>query len=543
SWNTYTVSNDESTRTGLLGAPVYVFTIGVGTSPQAYDPASDGYMDPQLRVSDTTGAPTGLDPNAFVYNFTTEYDLKQIAESSGGIYKYAPTSEQLYGIYMEISQLISSLALSQAKSGRGDGNSDNSRGSALDDSMATTETFSLVGYSEATLSFYQKYYMKHGANGIVVQVGINQSGTWKYKYVIPKQLYTGNIWLDAPSSRIKDDFNVEMRWAYNGISGSGKFTWDYVEVDLTPFVGYSEVRVRFRYLNVTSAYGGYWYIDDLKVRATRSDYLPTYLSADQWEYKTADAISGPAHSGTKMWWCHNTSVGSTTDAFRKGIDNSLYSRPIDLTNARNATFEAYFKFNINYSVGRPPDCLRVEVSNDNGLTWRTLTLGVRAAWNVSGTEAAGADGKSYTGLDEGNNWVSSNTLSRLTTDLTGWAGSVIKLRIRVISATDHANYQSSSGNVFGVYVDDVCVYGTSLEGAGRGERAIDNSENEEYVQFNTNMNSTSENIDKPKEEQKKIVSYSTIENEKKESEGIVVLFDNIEYIMRYEEEFVGRDEL
>jgi hypothetical protein len=278
--------------------------------------------------------------------------------------------------------------------------------------------------------------------------------------------------------------------------------------------------------------------------------LQTYLSADQWEYKTADAVSGPAHSGDKMWWCHNTSVGSTTDAFRKGIDNSLYSRPIDLTNARNATFEAYFKFNINYSAGRPPDCLRVEVSNDNGLTWRTLTLGVRAAWNVSGTEAAGADGKSYTGLDEGNNWVSSNTLSRLTTDLTGWAGSVIKLRIRVISATDHANYQSSSTNVFGIYVDDVCVYGTSIEGAGRGERVIDNLEDDEEIQSDTDIASISnsgnidENINEyAKEEQEKIVSYSTSENEKDDAKDMTVLIHNIEYIMRCEDEFVGRDEL
>jgi len=110
----------------------------------------------------------------------------------------------------------------------------------------------------------------------------------------------------------------------------------------------------------------------------------------------------------------------------------------------------------------------VEVSGDNGLSWRQLNMGVRSAWNVSGTEAAGPDGTSYTGVNLGGNWVSSGTLTRLNCDLSGWAGSVIQIRFRVVTRNDTVNHHQDLGAGFGgFFIDDVTVTGNTTTGQGR----------------------------------------------------------------------------
>ncbi|MCK5559974.1 MAG: hypothetical protein KAJ51_05250, partial [Thermoplasmata archaeon] len=180
------------------------------------------------------------------------------------------------------------------------------------------------------------------------------------------------------------------------------------------------------------------------------------------------------HSGNYCWWNHN----ATSNSFSGGLDNSLYTRPLDLTNARDATLSAYFKFNINKTSARPPDGFRVEISNDNGMTWLQLNLGFRTAWGLSGDEAdiedGKNDGKSYTGLDVYGEdavqdyWVESNTLTRLNCNLTGWRGSVIMLRFRVITASDDNPYfganhiEDSTVGFGGFYIDDVIIVGNSL---------------------------------------------------------------------------------
>ncbi len=430
---------------------------------------------------------------------------------------------------------------------RGDdtGTTDSRAGYVGIDWSLTTESFNLSGYESAKLTFFQKTMILPGGNGGVVMVGNDTNGdnNWKWKYVMPSTPYTSNLKWDVIGPRVQDSYGTDMRWCFGGISGAGLYTWEYITVDLTPFVGKSNVRVMFRFLNVSNCYSAEtWIIDDIKVTASRADGNPTSSSDDQWEYITGSVASGTTHSGTHAWWCHNTSAGAPSDAFAAGIDNSLYSRQIDLTNARNATFEAYFRFNFNYTAGRPPDCFRVEVTDDNGMTWRTLTLGVRAGWNVSGTEGDTAwgdppDGKSYTGINEGSNWVSSNSLSRLTTDLTGWAGSVIQLRIRVITATDHANYESLNGP-FGLYIDDVMVYGTSLEGAGRGAQTIETGE---ACSSSESQSLSSDGI--ASGEMNARASEKTTHDEHNENADLPLPIDSIEYEMQCRKEFAGRDEL
>jgi hypothetical protein len=356
-----------------------------------------------------------------------------------------------------------------------------SGGRALnDDFNATTQAFSLAGYSSAELSFYQKYALQVGANGVVVLVGNDTAGDgiYKFRYVTPKRPYTGNIRFDIPATRISDDYGREMRWCFNGISTNGLGLWDYITVDLTPFIGQTHVKVRFLYINATMTNVGYWYVDDIVVRASRGDSTPSANAVDdQWELVTKSAsLSGgdtaDAYSGAHAWLCHDPSPG--VDYLKGGIDNSLTTVPIDLTNALDAALDVMFKFNINATDGRPPDGLRIEVSSDNGETWQSLNRGARSGSGVSGTVAAGADGTSVTGVDVGGSWVASATMSRLSCDLSGWAGHVILIRFRVVTRTDIAtHYESNAAGFGGVYVDDVKVTGnTTTGGRSVGERSV-----------------------------------------------------------------------
>ncbi|MEM4728792.1 MAG: CARDB domain-containing protein [Thermoplasmata archaeon] len=352
------------------------------------------------------------------------------------------------------------------------------------DRNLTTKTFSLLGVTSAKLTFWHKYDLKAGANGGVLMVGTaaSESGPYTYRYITPTQPYTGNLQIAQwGTPHLKDGFGNDIRWCWNGVSGSGRFTWDYVEADLTPFIGNQFVRVRFAYIYCTGGTGMGWAIDDIEVRVERANAVPVSASVpDQWELvRKGDVLGGggdiaDAYSGEWAWLCHSPSPG--IDYLAAGIDNSLTTIPIDLTNALDARLDARLKFNINSLDGRPPDGLRVEVSSDNGITWRALNRGVRSGWKVSGTEAAGPDGTSATGVDLGGNWVASGTMSRLNCDLSGWAGSVILLRFRVVTRTDIADhYHSALAGFGGVYIDDIKVVGNTTTGgraAGPVERSV-----------------------------------------------------------------------
>jgi hypothetical protein len=303
-----------------------------------------------------------------------------------------------------------------------------------------------------------------------------ETGPWSYKYVMPTQPYPGNLRIsDWGSAHLQDSWSpkTDMKWCWNGISGSGKFTWEYCEADLSPFINNQFVRVRFAYLYCGGGTGYGWAIDDVEVRVSRGSLSVTAAANDQWELVQKGADLGvdtaDAYSGRYAWLCHNpTNLG--VDYLKGGIDNSLITIPITLERAKDARLSAMLKFNILYNDGRPPDGFRIEVSQDAGVSWRQLNYGVRSAWNVSGTDAAGPDGTSYTGVEVTNRWVHSSTLTRVNCDLSGWAGQVILLRFRVVTRNDTANHYQDAGQGFGgLYVDDVFVMGNTTTGRVLGE--------------------------------------------------------------------------
>jgi len=315
----------------------------------------------------------------------------------------------------------------------------------------------------ARLTFYHRYSLVPYFNGGVIMVGTSDSN-WKYEYVTPVKPYPVNTLLFV----FQDAYGNWMNWVYSGASGGTTADWEFGEVNLTKYIpasGSRQIRIAFQYLFGGAGANGFWYIDDVEVKITRkSSAAVTAQMPDQWQYVWD---MNRAHRGSGVWW-NGVPGGYLTG----GIDNGLITRPIDLTNARNATLSAYFKFNINWGVnglGRPPDGFRVEVSADNGVTWQPICLGIRSGWNVSGTETTQPGmpaGTSYTGITEPGDkayWVPAKSLYRLNTDLSGWRGSVILLRFRVVTNSTLSNHFASDAVGFGgLYIDDIKVFGETI---------------------------------------------------------------------------------
>jgi len=102
-------NDHDPTRYGLINSPVPTFNIGLGIEPQGSNSSADYYLDPNETVSNVGDAPGYIKSSSYAYNFTTEFDLREIANSTGGTYHYAPSSSQLLGIYENISQTIENI--------------------------------------------------------------------------------------------------------------------------------------------------------------------------------------------------------------------------------------------------------------------------------------------------------------------------------------------------------------------------------------------------------------------------------------------------
>ena len=451
----------DGSRTGLIYAPVPIFTVGLGISPHENDPTS---------------------PTIASYELTTEYDLRQIATTSKGEYHYAPDPSQLKTTYETVfNKIVQNAQISTRGSptrsvGLWTDGDEVPRNKYMD-----TNTIDLTNTDDVELTFNHKFNMKDSSNGGVIMVGTDNDGDgiWSFKYIQPDQPYNGNFPEDEWDTHV-DGFNNVMRWCWNGLSGGGNLDWDRVTVDLSDYIG-ERIRIRFQYYHFIGGTGYGWIIDDVELKISTYDTNPNkYQSLDSWTLQNASTFEpsaggGPlgkgvgSYSGYHAWFIGDPAAGGD---LRPGVDNSLYTRQIDLTNARTAKLEAMFRFNIDTAPGRPPDGFRVEVSTDNKQTWVPLNLGVRSAWGVSGTEADAddglpGDGKSYTGIvqeGDSNNWVPAYTLTRLSTDLDTFRGKVINLRFRVTTNTDSDHYADSTRDM-GIYIDDVFVYGTSLASA------------------------------------------------------------------------------
>ncbi|MBN1390779.1 MAG: hypothetical protein JXA22_09085 [Candidatus Thermoplasmatota archaeon] len=467
-------------RYGLLNSDIPIYTIGLGLEhheppylPEIKTNPLSGYGDHKLDYTNAVCTGTRC-----LESGTLEYNLWRIATTSDAQYFYAPTADQLKLIFEEIGKL---LAKPQEQT-RG---SEPTRQEEVpnENKWTVTPEFDISSAGTSVLSFWHKYNMVDGANGGYVMVGYRDplvdtnldgdpTNDWDWKYITPLNgFYTGSLY---PGYERKDSFGNSITWAYNGRSAKGSFSWEVAQFDILKNVPEGlrdQVKIRFFYIQYGGGTGDGWWLDDVKVVVSRADEVPvTAGSLDTWRLVQGSISAGTTHSGTNAWFAGGVTL---SDDFHDGIDNSLYTRPIDLTNAKYVYMEFYTRFNIQIQDGRPPDGFRVEISRDNGQSWSPLNFGVRAAWKVSGTEGDLSDNmeddRSFTGImeNEGDrNWVPASSITHLTMNLNGYTGNVIVIRFRIVTNIDGIHCEEADFK--GMYIDDVKVYGESLESTRSG---------------------------------------------------------------------------
>jgi hypothetical protein len=483
---TLTTGSVDLDRYGLLFSDIPIYTVGLGVEhhdpqdqPEIFNSPLGGIGD---FVADNVNAYCSDFVNGCLESGTLEYNLWRIADTSEAQYFYAPSAEELEDIFKFIGQL---LAKPQDQSRSSEPTRQESDPNT--NKWAVTPMVDLSDSEDSELEFWHKYNTVDGANGAYIMVGyldpaVDSDGDgiptndWDWRYATPQEgFYSGSL---MPNVERTDSFGNHITWGWTGISGEGTFDWEHVSVNILDFVPAeyrSRIRLRFQYTQYGGGTGIGWYVDDVRVKTSRSNELPVDASErDTWRLIEGSVADGTTHSGAGAWFCGGWDGGD----FHEGIDNSLYTRPIDLTTARIVNLEFYARFNLQEALTEPPDGFRVEISNNNGLSWVPLNFGLRASLGVSGSWPDGSDGtdgdgKSYTGIDEGNNWVAGSSLTRLTVNLNGYSGEVVILRFRMVTDTDGLHAQDVSESAFyGLYIDDITVYGESQTGTRGAEMVI-----------------------------------------------------------------------
>jgi hypothetical protein len=437
--------------------------------------------------------------------------------SCGGFYTNDPSAQNLESIYRAIAILLTGGSQTLAP---GDFNlplAPPQCSPALKHRWIVTPPVTLdASLERATVALWHRYSMITGQNGVLAQIGLPLAGAgiasapgtlncpvWHdpdgdsvadacgdgaafsrendaihWEYLTPsKGLYTGNlnpnVTVQWPGG-VRDDDNRTMLFAWTGVSTKGTFGWEYSEIDITRFIpgpgepSNRQMRFNFSMYQFGGGSGKGWWVDDLVIKVSRKESSEVTGGRDIWKLRcSADAaVGGPIAGRTTCAWGnqdYDPAYGGARFGYwvaTRGLDNSLISTPIDLTRARFATLAFDAAYNVNTRAGNPPDSVRVEISKDAGVSWQPVNLGVRLDAGVSGGGASPS-------------WVASSSLSRFSSNLSGWAGSVVNLRFRVVTTTEAGFLHCANGptcppptsaGLGGFWVDNIRISGTSTGG-------------------------------------------------------------------------------
>ncbi|MDE1822540.1 MAG: hypothetical protein KGI98_17010, partial [Euryarchaeota archaeon] len=220
--------------------------------------------------------------------------------------------------------------------------------------------------------------------------------------------------------------------ANTGFGSAGPANWQFETVNLTRYIpasGTATVYVGFGFVEGTTSCGGSaspqelgWWIDQPTVLESGGPTTTVSNSAgcpspgsnipvDLWRVTPSVAPSfGAAAPPTGGAWLSGA-VSGTNYALNPNMWDSLYSRPIDLSSAANATLSFNYVWSRNNANGDPPMGLIVQATPvlPNG---ETNWVQIWTANIVNGVTTGNAD----------HNWHFAKV------DLSGYLGSVIKLR-------------------------------------------------------------------------------------------------------------------
>ncbi|MEF8873328.1 MAG: CARDB domain-containing protein [Candidatus Thermoplasmatota archaeon] len=466
-------------RKGLLNSDIPIYTVGLALEHYAPPNANPRYSTPTDGEQDDSSHIEGTESG------TVEYNLWRISNTSNAKYFYSPNSEELIDIFKELANLITDPGELRSVDDPGpvsEGSDDSIMEETFNEyeARAVTPPIDLTEANSAELSFWHRYKLLEGVNGAYLQIGFEDNdGDYKWHYVEPTDgAYNGNLLLQDEMPQ--DDFDNKIMWVWNRKSAQGTLDWEYSSMDLQrkvdnimeeeghriPDDALENVRVGFYYTH----YGyplenGGWWLDNVNVKASSewSRDGPGY-----WNLTSASQLDDMGitnyQGGLQNYYDHThgsedgkywifTTENNDKDELPPGIDSSLYTRPIYLDTADNPVLTAHMKFNIEESAAMPPDGFRVEISDDDGATWDSITYGARTGWGASGDTEHGE----YSGeTDDGNyGWVDGDSLARLKTDLSGWRGERIILRFRVFTNTTQ---EYDDPNLPGaIFLDDVWI--------------------------------------------------------------------------------------
>ncbi|MBS3790024.1 MAG: type IV pilin [Candidatus Thermoplasmatota archaeon] len=368
----------------------------------------------------------------------------------------------------------------------------------------TTHSIDVEDTTAQTLRFRTKFWMSQDtAGGMIYLWGKNDTYDWEWNsanrenrtYIKPQQGYPGD--LDLPENPDGPNITGETggleygegedipEAVFNGKSASGTFGWRYISADLSQYENFmdnhDEIRVVFLTAQIGNASEGDWYpemgwyIDNVQVRVTRefdgavpddgNGYWMRVNESEVQEKFPGDideknyTDNTPGEDGDGYYWMFAQN-NSGEPALPKGVDASLYTSRIDLSNAENPRLNAHVKFNLDNRSGVPPPGFRIDISEDGGRSWDELTYGVRGGWGVSGDNEHG----NYSGVsdEEGYGWVHTDTLTRIDAELDGWRDEIVMLRFRVFTNLTTETYENEDYPK-AIFIDDVIVKEADME--------------------------------------------------------------------------------